>query len=136
MGYSITHPMTSLHPRVFLAALFLLGGAAGLQALPPDKQSPAPASSESEAVAAMLRTAPRQQYDFNKAVLGHVIRFLARDAKISLFTLPDDNPKMTHLITFNWDASPFSVLETLCRVNGLTLALKDGTWYVRAADNP
>lgn len=85
--------------------------------------------------AAELRKARPQQYDFNKAQLGDVLRFLATDAGINFFALPDDNPINQRLVTFSIRSSPFEVLETLCRSNGLTLLLDNERWFIRPADD-
>ena len=88
------------------------------------------------AVAQELRNAPPMQYDFSKSNLGDVLRFLATDAKISFISLPEDSPESSRVITFSINASPFSVLETLCKANGLALLPEDnGMWYIRSADD-
>ncbi|WP_395752279.1 M56 family metallopeptidase [Prosthecobacter sp.] len=89
-----------------------------------------------EQKAAELRKVPPQQYDFAKAVLGDVLRFLATDAKINFFALPDDNPINQRLVTFSIRSSPFELLETLCRANGLMLVLDKNRWFVRPSDDP
>jgi hypothetical protein len=92
--------------------------------------------SAAEAKAAELRKARQQQYDFAKANLGDVMRFLATDAGINFFSLPpEDNPINQKLITFSIRSSPFEVLETLCRANGLVLVLDQEVWCIRAADD-
>jgi type II secretory pathway component GspD/PulD (secretin) len=88
-----------------------------------------------EAEAARLRTAEAQQYDFSKAMLSDVLRFLATDAGISFFSLPDDSPEGARLITFSIKASAFQVLETLCKANALALIPDGGIWYIRPADD-
>jgi beta-lactamase regulating signal transducer with metallopeptidase domain len=85
--------------------------------------------------AAELRKARPQQYDFNKAQLGDVLRFIATDAGLNFFSLPDDDPTNQKLITFSLRGSPFEVLETLCRTNGLVLVLDQEIWRFRAADD-
>lgn len=88
---------------------------------------------EYEAEASRLRTAEPQQYDFSKATLSDVLRFLATDAGISFFSLPDDSPIAARLITFSIKASAFQVLETLCKANELSLIPDNGIWYIRPA---
>jgi type II secretory pathway component GspD/PulD (secretin) len=88
-----------------------------------------------EAVAERLRNAQPQQYDFSKAMLSDVLRFLATDAGISFFSLPDDSESGSKLITFSINASPFKVLETLCRANGLAILPDNDIWYIRPADD-
>ena len=91
---------------------------------------------EFEARARELRSAPSQQYDFSKSNLGDVLRFLATDAKISFISLPEDSPEAGKIITFSINGSPFSVLETLCKANSLTLLPEqNGMWYIRPADD-
>lgn len=88
-----------------------------------------------ETEAAKLRAMPSRPYEFSKAMLGDVIRFMATDAGISFFSLPDGSPEADRLITFTLNASPFQALETLCKANGLALVIDGGIWYVRPADD-
>jgi type II secretory pathway component GspD/PulD (secretin) len=92
-------------------------------------------SPEYEAEASRLRAAPPQQYDFSKAMLSDVLRFLATDAGISFFSLPDDSSEGSRLITFSIRSSPFQVLETLCKANGLAIIPDNSIWYIRPADD-
>lgn len=92
-------------------------------------------SPEYEHHASRLRAAPPQQYDFSKAMLSDVIRFLATDAGISFFSLPDDSAEGGRLITFSIRASPFQVLETLCKNYSLAIIPDNGIWYFRPADD-
>ncbi|MDP1591442.1 MAG: hypothetical protein Q8M07_27045, partial [Prosthecobacter sp.] len=92
-------------------------------------------SPEYEAEASRLRNADQQQYDFSKAMLSDVLRFLATDAGISFFSLPDDSADGSRLITFSIKSSPFQVLETLCKANGLAIIPDNGIWYIRPADD-
>lgn len=92
-------------------------------------------SPEYEAEASRLRSAAPQQYDFSKAMLSDVLRFLATDAGISFFSLPDDSAEGSRLITFSIKSSPFQVLETLCKANGLAIIPDNGIWYIRPADD-
>ena len=92
-------------------------------------------SPEYEAEASRLRSAAPQQYDFSKAMLSDVLRFLATDAGISFFSLPDDSADGSRLITFSIKSSPFQVLETLCKANGLAIIPDNGIWYIRPADD-
>ncbi len=92
-------------------------------------------SPEYEIEASRLRSAAPQQYDFSKAMLSDVLRFLATDAGISFFSLPDDSADGSRLITFSIKSSPFQVLETLCKANGLAILPDNGIWYIRPADD-
>ena len=94
-----------------------------------------PAEEAAAAQAAALRNAPKQRYEFTKAKLGDVLRLLATDAGINLFALADDNPVNQRLMTYAIHSSPFSVLETLCKANGLVLVLDQDRWFIRAADD-
>jgi hypothetical protein len=69
-------------------------------------------------------------------VLGDVLRFLATDAGINFFALPDDNPINQKLVTFSIRASPFAALESLCLANGAVLVFDQDRWFIRAADDP
>ena len=88
-----------------------------------------------DAEASKLRSAPARPYEFAKAMLGDVIRFMATDSGISFFGLPDGSPESDRLITFTLNASPFQALETLCKANGLALVPDGGIWYIRPADD-
>ncbi|SKA92082.1 Type II secretory pathway component GspD/PulD (secretin) [Prosthecobacter debontii] len=92
-------------------------------------------SSLYEAEASKLRDAPPQQYDFSNAILSDVLRFLATDAGISFFSLPNDSPEGSRQITFSIRSSPFRVLETLCKANELAIIPDNGIWYIRPADD-
>src|SRR3954467_964752 len=94
-----------------------------------------PTSPNYEEEAAKLRAMPPRPYEFSKAMLGDVIRFMATDAGISFFSLPDGSPEGDKLITFTLNASPFQALETLCKANQLALVYDGGIWYVRPADD-
>lgn len=92
-------------------------------------------SAQYEADSQKLRDAPPQQYDFSNAILSDVLRFLATDAGISFFSLPNDSAEGSRLITFSIRSSPFRVLETLCKANGLAIIPDNGIWYIRPADD-
>ena len=90
---------------------------------------------EYDCTADRMHPATPQKYDFSKATLSDVLRFLATDANISFFSLPDDSADGGKLITFSIEASPFRVLETLCKANGLAIIPDNGIWYIRPADD-
>jgi type II secretory pathway component GspD/PulD (secretin) len=120
--------------------LFIIGGLLCGHAAPAKAQSFGNTqlrmlSPEYEAEASRLRAAEPQQYDFSKAMLSDVLRFLATDAGISFFSLPDESPVGARLITFSIKASAFQVLETLCKANELSLIPDNGIWYIRPADD-
>ena len=88
-----------------------------------------------EAEAGRLRSQPAKPYEFSKAVLADVIRFMAVDAGINFFGLPEGSREGEQLVTFSVKASPFQALETLTKGYGLSLILEGGIWYVRPADD-
>ena len=102
----------------------LMGGMDGRQMAP-----------EYEEKAAALRSAPVQSYDFTKASLSDVLRFLATDAKINFISVDEESAEATKVVTFNISGSPFMVLETLCKAHGLALIPDNGMWYIRPADD-
>jgi|GEM_PF-699146 len=126
------HKLTSDAQSFFITPVSAEAPATKDQASSPAAQ---PSPSAAEAKAAELRKARPQQYDFAKANLGDVLRFLATDAGINFISLPDDNPINQKLVTFSISSSPFEVLETLCRANGLVLALDQNRWFIRVADD-
>ncbi len=79
----------------------------------------------------MLRQAPKKSYDFNRASVRDVLRFLADDAGIDFVALPESGDDAGKLITFSLNKSPFSALETICRMNGVTLLYEDDVWHMR-----
>jgi hypothetical protein len=82
-----------------------------------------------------LRRGQPQQYDFAQAPLSDVLRFVATDAGISFLSLPQDSPEGSQIITFSIEASPFRVLETLCKAYGLALVPDNDIWFIRPADD-
>lgn len=126
------HKLTSDAQSFFLTPVSAEAPATKDQASSPASQT---SPNAAEARAAELRKARPQQYDFAKANLGDVLRFLATDAGINFISLPDDNPINQKLMTFSINSSPFEVLETLCRANGLVLALDQNRWFIRVADD-
>ena len=92
-------------------------------------------SAEYENMAASLRQATPEQYDFNDALVGDVIRFLATDSGIQFMSLPQDSPEASKLTTFSIRAAPFAVLEAVCRNNGLNVIYENGIFTFRSADD-
>ena len=84
-----------------------------------------------ETVAKTLRNAPIKQYDFNRASVRDVLRFLADDAGIDFVALPEDGNDSAKLITFSLNKSPFSALETIAKMNGVSLIYEDEVWHMR-----
>ncbi|MCB1100308.1 MAG: type II secretion system protein GspD [Verrucomicrobiae bacterium] len=111
-----------------LGALLLTLGSASAQHLV--QSSPA-----YELEAARLRSAPSSKYEFNRALLRDVLRFLADDSGISYIGLPEENESQTVFVTFNITASPFSALETVANTHGVALVFGDGVWHMRPLDD-
>ena len=78
-----------------------------------------------------LRTELPRRYEFSQAILGDVIRFVATDARISFIGLADGAPEAKRPVTCSLNASPFTVLETLCRLHQIDLTEENGIWIVR-----
>ena len=99
-------------------------------------------SSSAEAVtsgesrtAALLRSQPERDYEFNRASLRDVLRFLASDAGISYVSVPEVADAEERLVTFTLRASPFRALEVIAKANGVALFYEDGVWFLRPFDN-
>ncbi len=84
-----------------------------------------------EAAASPLRQVPEKNYDFNRASVRDVLRFLADDAEIDFVALPENSDNNTRLITFSLNKSPFSALEIITRMNGIALIFEDKVWHMR-----
>ncbi|MEE2807847.1 MAG: hypothetical protein VYB73_00920 [Verrucomicrobiota bacterium] len=84
-----------------------------------------------EKAAEPLRNAPIKEYDFNRASVRDVLRFLADDAGIDFVALPEDGNDSAKLITFSLNKSPFSALETIAKMNGVSLIYEDEVWHMR-----
>lgn len=128
------HFPASSYPKIALT-IALMGLSAGALRAQFNQATLHLLSPEYEAQASRLRSSAPQQYDFSKAMLSDVLRFLATDAGISFFSLPDESADGNRLITFSIKASPFQVLETLCKANGLAIIPDNGIWYIRSADD-
>jgi type II secretory pathway component GspD/PulD (secretin) len=118
-----------------LAALF------GLLLLPPEARSQiqpqrilvplGEPDTEETRIAAVLREQPAKDYEFNRATLRDVLRFLAQDAGISYVSVPEVGATEDNLVTFTLHASPFRALEIITKANGVALFYEDGVWYLR-----
>lgn len=86
---------------------------------------------EETQIANMLRNQPAKDYEFDRAVLRDVLRFLARDAGISFVSVPEVGETESRLVTFDLRASPFRALEIVAKSNGVALSYEDGVWYLR-----
>jgi type II secretory pathway component GspD/PulD (secretin) len=86
---------------------------------------------EENRLADALRAQPAKDYEFNRAALRDVLRFLAQDAGISYVSVPEVGATEDNLVTFNLHASPFRALEIIAKANGVALFYEDGVWYLR-----
>ena len=84
-----------------------------------------------------LRVQPAKKYEFNRAVLRDVLRFLADDAALSYIALPEESTASQSLVTFNITASPFTALEMIADAHGIALVFEDrlGVWYMRPVND-
>lgn len=107
----------------FLAGLILTN-----QGMSQSQLEPSPVY---EKAANSLRNAPIKEYDFNRASVRDVLRFLADDAGIDFVALPEDGNDTAKLITFSLNKSPFAALETIAKMNGVSLIYEDEVWHMR-----
>lgn len=84
--------------------------------------------------ATRLRRMPAQLFEFDRAALRDVLRFLADSAEIPFIGIPENDALNRRLVTFTMQASPFTALESVCRDNGVRLSYENGIWYMRAID--
>jgi len=78
-----------------------------------------------------LRDQPAKSYEFNKASLWDVLRFLADDAGISFVALPEAGSDDSPDVTLTLKASPFRALEAVAKANRIALVSENGIWYMR-----
>ena len=83
------------------------------------------------ALAEKLRNAPAKLYNFDRASLRDVLRFMADDAGIPFVALQESSAAENTLVTFTLRASPFRALETIARANGIQLFFENGIWFMR-----
>lgn len=102
------------------------------QIIPPNKPNHA---LQEGLLAKALREQPAQQYEFNRASLRDVLRFLANDAGISYISVPEVGAVEDRLVTFSLRASPFRALEIIAKANGVALFYEDETWCLRPLDD-
>jgi len=81
-------------------------------------------------IAQHLRNAPPRLYEFDRASLRDVLRFLADDSGIPFVALPEDATQ-NQQVTFTMRAAPFRVLETISKSNGVALFFENGVWFMR-----
>ncbi len=90
-----------------------------------------PAYDSGQTIAEQLRNAPAKLYQFDRALLSDVLRFLADDAGIPFVALPEAVGTQPRLVTFTMKASPFRVMETLASANGVAILYENGVWFMR-----
>ena len=112
-----------------LSMLFLILALANTSSL--SGQSQLTTSPLYEKAAQPLRSAPIKEYEFDKASVRDVLRFLADDAGIDFVAMPEEGNDGAKLITFSLKKSPFSALETIAKMNGVTLVYEDEIWHMR-----
>jgi len=98
--------------------------------------APSPGTTSSAALqeamlAKSLREQPAKDFEFNRASLRDVLRFLASDAGISYISVPEVGATEEKLVTFSLRASPFRALEIIAKANGVALFYEDDIWYLR-----
>lgn len=86
------------------------------------------------AAASRLRREPAKLFTFDRASLRDALRYLADDAGIPFVGIPESDAANKRLVTFTMEASPFTVLESVCRDNGIRLTYDNGVWYMRTVD--
>ena len=112
-----------------LSMLFLILALANTSSL--SGQSQLTTSPLYEKAAQPLRSAPIKEYEFDKASVRDVLRSLADDAGIDFVAMPEEGNDGAKLITFSLKKSPFSALETIAKMNGVTLVYEDEIWHMR-----
>jgi len=84
--------------------------------------------------AVTLRRQPSKMFTFDRAALRDVLRYLADAAEIPFVGIPENDAANRRLVTFTMEASPFTILESVCRDNGVRLTYDNGVWYMRTVD--
>lgn len=141
-------PTPQSHGQILLAVVaglcfyFVFLGTSSAQgpAISPS-YNPYPAYDSKEIIVAQLRSAPPKNYNFDRALLPDVLRFLAEEAGIAFFSTLEQSPGQggggrvsqldSTLVTFSMRASPFVVLESIARANNIALTYENGLWIIR-----
>lgn len=83
---------------------------------------------EGNVEAARLRRHSPKMFNFDRAALRDVLRYLADDAGLP-YICPEDSDKLNQkLVTFTMETSSFSALEAVCKANGICLTYDTGVW--------
>ena len=85
--------------------------------------------------AAQLRSYAPQTFNFDRAALRDVLRFLADEAGIPWIGIDEQSPAAQKLVTFRMNTSPFAALQSVARQNGIQLSYNDGVWFMVARGN-
>ena len=85
-------------------------------------------------IAMALRAEPAEKFEFDRAALRDVLRFIADKAGIPFIGIRESDPVNRRLITFTMEASPFVALESVCQENGINLKYENGVWFMRTVD--
>jgi len=125
--------------RSLCASVFLYFGGVGsvaqaqttIRATVPFPQPEANPSLQEAMLAKSLREQPARDFEFNRASLRDVLRFLASDAGISYISVPEAGAAEERLVTFSLRASPFRALEIIAKANGVALFYEDDIWFLR-----
>ncbi len=84
--------------------------------------------------ATRLRRQPARLFEFDRAALRDVLRYLADEAEMPFVGIPENDSANRRLVTFTMEASPFIALESVCRDNGIRLTFENGVWFMRSVD--
>ena len=82
-----------------------------------------------------LRQETSKVYDFDRAVLGDVLRALATDANLDYLALPESSDSDSTLVSIHLNQSPFVALETVAHAYGVALIFDGGVWHMRPFDD-
>lgn len=90
--------------------------------------------SEGNRKAAQLRSMPPERFNFDRAFLRDVLRFLGEAAGIPFISIPENSPQAQQLVTFRMTASPFAALESVARQYRISIKFDDGVWFFALPD--
>ena len=94
-----------------------------------------PNSAAYEREVVRLRQEGSKVYDFDRAVLGDVLRALATDANLDYLALPESSESDSTLVSIHLNQSPFVALETVAHAYGVALIFDGGVWHMRPFDD-
>ena len=126
-----SRPAPPLLPPAPLNATSQAAAPASLTVPSPSSFAVYPDYREANVIAQQLRAAQPRLYNFDRASLRDILRYLADDAGIPFIGIQDAGSAETTLVTFTMRASPFQALEAVARANGVALFYDNGVWYMR-----